>query len=117
MMAHGFGEEARCLSYLNDLREAHRVELGEDLLFRDLLGELPEKDGGQEDDPVLEIEYLVEVVLFHVDRVPGAGFKTHTTVDTSIFVYGSQTIPYAYRLRGAQAHAMRATDTSGRGYF
>jgi len=77
------------------------VEFREDLLFRDLLGELPEQYGREENDPVFEIEYLVEIVLLHVNRVPGAGLEAHTAVDTSILVYCRQTVLNAYRLRGA----------------
>ena len=74
------------------------MEFRKDLLLGDLFGELPEKHGGQENNPVFEVEYLVEIVLLHVYRMSGAGLEAHAAVNTGVFVYRGQTVLNAYRL-------------------
>ena len=89
------------LCHFDYFRKPHLMEFCEDLLFRDFFRELSEKDCREKDDPVFEIEYLVEIVLLHVYRVSGAGLEAHAAVNTGVFVYRGQTVLNAYRLSRA----------------
>ena len=60
------------------------MEFREDLLFRDFFRELSEKDCREKDDPVFEIEYLVEIVLLHVYRMLRTRLEAFAAVDASI---------------------------------
>ena len=93
------------------------MEFCEDLLFRDFFRELSKKNCREKDDPVFEIEYLVEIVLLHVYRMLRTRLEAFAAVDASIFVYCCQTTFNADGLRGAEAHAVRASDASSTGNF
>ena len=114
---YGFCQDARCLCHLDYFREPHLVEFREDLLFRDFFRELSEKDCREKDDPVFEIEYLVEIILLHVYRMLRTLLEAFAAVDASIFVYRRQTTFNADGLRGAEAHAVRASDAGSTGNF
>ena len=66
---------------------------------------------------MLEIEYLVEIVLFHVYGMLRARLEAFATVNASIFIYCRQSSLDTDGLRGAEAHAVRTSDTGGAGYF
>ena len=117
MALYGFCQDARCLSHLDYYRKPHLMEFCEDLLFSDFFRELSEKDCREKDDPVFEIEYLVEIVLLHVYRMLRARLEAFAAVDASIFVYRRQTTFNADGLRGAEAHAVRASDAGSIGNF
>lgn len=63
------------------------MEFCEDLLFSDFFRELSKQNCREKDDPVFEIEYLVEIVLLHVYRMLRTRLEAFAAVDASIFVY------------------------------
>jgi hypothetical protein len=71
---------------------------------------LSDKDGGHEHDPVLEIEYILEIILLDVYRVDRTRFEAFAAIDTPI--------PVNDRLAALDPHgasrtfldAMRAAD-------
>ena len=89
---YGFCQNARCLCHLDYFGESHLVEFRRDLLFRDLFRELSEKDCREKDDPVFEVEYLVEIVLFHVYGMLRARLEAFATVYASIFCLSSPSL-------------------------
>ena len=117
VVLYGFCQNTRCLCHLDYFGESHLVEFREDLLFRDLFRELSEENCREKDDPVFEVEYLVEIVLFHVYGMLRARLEAFAAVDASIFIYRRQASFNADGLRGAEAHAVRASDAGGTGDF
>ena len=61
------------------------MEFREDLLFRDFFRELSKQNCREKDDPVFEIEYLIEIVLLHVYRMLRTRLEAFAAVDASIF--------------------------------
>ena len=106
----GFRQDAVGLRRLDDVGEAHVVQLGENLVLGHVLGELSEEHGGEDDHPVAVLEYPAEVVLSHVDGAAGARFQAHPAVHAGVFVDGGLPVPHPDGLRRAQAHAVRASD-------
>ncbi len=88
------------------------MEFREDLLFRDFFRELSKQNCREKDDPVFEIEYLIEIVLLHVYRMLRTRLEAFAAVDASIFVYCCQTTFNADGLRGQRlmqcVHPMQA---------